>query len=231
VELGERLTTRIDQLPDARTRQLVGDALAWAVANPREIQYNVTDPGQRKQVMPNIIGFQAVMHGIGHRVRANGRAASRIIVDRQTEFNQAQRTLAEFYASAAGMRAPMGLGMPEVDFRGMPTVPIEFKAGTDSCGLELVDVFLWIFKRGFEGKEIPLQLTPLVKYNLTRGRTDDISLQAIEDRWADWFNRLPDLEDVPQRQLDRALEFLQAQESRRLKAVNALRLTEARPGE
>lgn len=154
----ESLRSKLHHLPDARSRQLIGDALAWTIANPREISYNVSSKEQILQVTPNIIGFQSVMHGIARRVRALGRKASRIIVDQQSQFNKSQRTLAQWYASAAGMKMPMGPGMPEVNFQGMPTIPIEFKASTDSAGLELVDVYLWIFKRTLEQKDIAPEL-------------------------------------------------------------------------
>lgn len=222
IAICKALRSRLHLFADARSRQLIGDALAWAIANPREISYNVGDKEQILQVTPNIIGFQSVMHGIAARLQTNGRAASRIIVDRQSQFNKAQQTLAEWYASAAGMRMPMGPGMPEVNFQGMPTVPIAFKAGTESAGLELVDIYLWVFKRVLERKEIAEELYPLVKYQFSRGRTDEISLAAIEERWTRWEQNLPQLWDMSEEQLKRAREIHLIEESRRLAAIQGL---------
>jgi hypothetical protein len=218
----EDLRSRLHALPDARSRQLIGDALAWAIANPREISYNVGDKEQILQITPNIIGFQSVMHGIAGRLRANGRSASRIIVDRQSQFNKAQQTLASWYASAAGMRMPMGPGMPEVNFQGMPTVPIDFKAGTESAGLELVDIHLWIFKRAFEKKDIAEELYPLVNYQFNRGHTDEVSLAAIAERWTRWEQNLPQLWDLSEEQLARSREIHLIEENRRLAAIQGL---------
>lgn len=218
----EALRSRLHHLPDARSRQLIGEALAWAMANPREISYNVNSKEQILQVTPNIIGFQSVMHGIAGRLRAAGRGASRIIVDQQSQFNKAQQTLAQWYASAAGMRMPMGPGLPEVNFQGMPTIPIEFKAGTQSAGLELVDVYLWVFKRVLEGKEIAHELYPLVNYQLRRGRTDEISLAAIADRWARWDQEVPQLSEMSTEQLEHSRELHLIEERRRLEAVRKL---------
>lgn len=222
VAVCEALRDRLHMLPDERSRQLIGDALAWAIANPREISYNAGDRAQVLQVTPNIVGFQSVMHGIAGRLRDSGRGASRIIVDRQTQFNQAQRTLAEWFASAAGLRLPMGPGLPEVNFQGMPTVPIDIKAGTDSAGLELVDVYLWLFKRALEGKDVAAELFPLLNYQSTRGRTNEISLEAIEARWERWERNLPQLWELTPEQLQEGHQLHIEEETRRMEAVRSL---------
>ncbi|GJH75963.1 hypothetical protein ECZC06_55570 [Escherichia coli] len=46
--------------------------------------------------MPNMIGFQSVLHGICSRLGAPNRKAD-IIVDQQSQFNTTQRELNEFY--------------------------------------------------------------------------------------------------------------------------------------
>ncbi|NCT84082.1 MAG: DUF3800 domain-containing protein [Comamonadaceae bacterium] len=222
VAVCEELRTRLDRLPDARSRQLIGDALTWTIANPREIHYNVSDQAQVLQVTPNVIGFQSVMHGIAGRLRESGKTASRIIVDRQSQFNKAQRTLAEWYAAAAGMHLPMGPGMPGMNLQGMPTVPIEFKPGTESAGLELVDIYLWLFKRVYEQKEIARELGPMVTYQYNRGRTDEISLAAIEERWSRWERNLPQIEQMSPEQIAQGWELQLLQETRRLAAMQAL---------
>lgn len=58
--------------------------------------------------MPNMIGFQSVLHGICSRLGAPERKAS-IIVDQQSQFNTTQRELNEFttrygYAPGTGAR-------------------------------------------------------------------------------------------------------------------------------
>lgn len=213
------LRERVDVLPDARSRQLIGDALAWAEANPGEISYNVPNKKDMLQVTPNVIGFQSVMHGIADRLGVMGARASRIVVDQQSQFNKAQRTLAEFYRNARGFKSSLGPGMPLIDHRHAPDVPIEFSSSTDSCGLELVDVHLWVFKRTMEGAELPPALRALVYAHMRRGRTDEISIKAIEHRWTKWFNKIPELEEMSSEQVERGKEILRIDEARRLKAV------------
>lgn len=213
------LRDRVDRLPDARSRQLIGDALTWAEANPRDISYNVPSKKDMLQVMPNMIGFQAVMHGISARLRTTTRRASRIVVDQQSQFNKAQRTLADFYRNARGLKAATGPGLPIIDHTHVPEVPIEFLSSTNSCGLELVDIHLWVFKRAMEGIELPPELMALVYAHIHRTKTDEISIMAIEHRWSKWFSQLPELEEMSAEQLERGREILQIDEERRLGAI------------
>lgn len=216
------LRGRLDHLPDARSRQLIGDALTWAEANPGEISYNVPSKKDMLQVTPNVVGFQSVMHGIAQRLKMAEVKASRIVVDQQSQFNKAQRTLAEFYRNARGFKAPMGPGLPTIDHAHVPDIPIEFSTGTDCFGLDLVDVHLWIFKRAMEGGKLPSQLGALVHAHMRRSRTDEISLRAIEHRWSKWFRQLPELEEMSAEQLERAREIQRIDEERRLKALVGL---------
>lgn len=219
VAVCQRLSQRIDRLVDARSKQVIGDALAWVVLHPDSINYNVNSRDEIKQISPNIIGFQFVMHGIARRILKRRKGASRIIVDRQSEFNQAQKTLVEFFAAAAGMRGVSGPDMPEINFAGMPNIPVEFMAGSDSAGLEIVDVYLWIFKRILEGREMASELMPLFYAQRVRGFTDEVSLASISARWEPYFSEAPRLDDISAEHLEFARDFMRAEEKQRQAAV------------
>lgn len=213
----QELRSRVSILPDARARQLISDALVWAEGNPDAIYYNVKSRKDLLQVTPNVVGFQLVMHGIALRILKHRREAARIVVDRQSQFNKAQRALAESYAAARGIPFRNGPGLPEIDFSGMPTVPISFSSGRDSAGLELVDVYLWVFKRFMDDKDVAPELFPLIWEQSHRGYTDEISINGIANRWTQWFEELP---EPSEDQLEKARELMAMDEERRLKAVH-----------
>jgi hypothetical protein len=216
IEICQELRSRVGVLPDARSRLLISDALTWAERNPGKICYNVKSSKDILQITPNIIGFQSVMHGIALRVSKHGKQPAGIVVDQQTQFNKAQRTLSEFFASARKKPFPNGPGLPEIDFSSMPTTPISFRSGTDSAGLELVDIFLWVFKRFMEDKDVAPELFPLVRSQLHRGYTDEISINGIASRWIRWFEELPyPTED----QMEKGREIMAMDEERRLRAI------------
>jgi hypothetical protein len=216
------LRGRLGQLPDPRSKQLIGDALMWAERNTASIRYNVASRKDALQVTPNIVGFQSVLHGIAQRIGKTGRQASRIIIDRQTEFNKAQRTLSEMYQSACGFKSPLGPGMPILDMTNMPTVPIEFSSSHQSPGLELVDIYLWVFKRAIEQSNLAPELHDIVRSQLHRGRIDELSLNAIAHRWEKWFENLPQLDEMSDEQVAKGREILKIDEDRRLKATRKL---------
>jgi hypothetical protein len=225
IDVCKKLLLRIGNLQDIRSRQIIKDALEWAAENPGELSYNCEDKNQVKQISPNIVGFQFVMHGIAKRIKLRKRQAFSIIVDRQTEFNQAQKTLAQFFSDTSGLRAKSGPGMPEVNFSSMPKTLIKFVAGTCSAGLELVDIYLWLFKRISEKRDVAAELIPLFRSQLNTGRTDEVSLEAISNRWTHWFDNLPELDELTPEQLLNARKILAIQEVNRQDAMLAFRLS------
>lgn len=185
------LQERINRLPDARSRELVSGALTWAAANPFEISYGAGNKDSALQISPNLVGFQQVLQYIAFQAQKQFRQVRQIVVDRQTQFNQAQGELADIYRKLRGHKQSMGPGMPEMDMRNMPEVPPVFRPGDESAGLELVDVVLWVAKRDAEGKPISPELAEMFDAFAKRGQTDEVSLRGLERRWSFLLN-LPD---------------------------------------
>jgi Protein of unknown function (DUF3800) len=217
VAICRALLSSLDRISDERSRQVIGDALNWAIQHVGELRYNCQSPREILTVTPNLIGFQLVMQGIAYRLDKVKSVAS-ITVDQQSQFNRAQRTLAEFYAEHRNLPWYLGPGMPQMDLRSVPTTPITFRSGRDSIGLELVDCYLWVFKRLLEGREIPDELHSIIRPQLQRGRTNDVSLSSLNERWSRWLAELPELDEA---QLERAREITRVDEARRLRAVHA----------
>lgn len=216
VEVCKEIRSRVDALPDARSRQIIRDALQWAEDHPAEIYYNVKRTRDLLQITPNVVGFQSVMHGIAARLRKHRKEASSIVVDQQSQFNGAQRTLSQHFALMRDVPLVNGPGLPELDFSNMPDTPITFESSANSAGLELVDVYLWVFKRFMENKELAPELYPLIKSQFYRGRTDEISINAIASRWQRWFDELP---EPTEGNMGKARELMAIDEERRLRAI------------
>lgn len=219
-EVCEELRQRVTRLPDARSRELVGDALHWAQKNPEAIHYHVYSAKSVLDVTPNVIGFQAVMLGIAGRIRNHRRKAIKIVVDQQSQFNQAQKRLADWYGKARTVQGLMnGPGLPKLDFRDMPSTPLTVCESKDSAGLALADIYLWAHRRHFEGKPLAAELEYMLYKNAHRGKTDEISLNAIAARWKRHFTNMP--EPTPE-MMARGKEILRIDEERRRKAVDTL---------
>lgn len=165
---------RVHSLGDARSVELITDALSWAMVNFDELGYNCKTNKEKLQSMPNMIGFQSVLHRICSRLGTPNWKAD-IIVDQQSQFNTTQRELNEFYYQIREQPWALGPGLPVMDMKNMPAKPLVFQSGTMSAGLELVDIYLWIFKRYMERKELTKSLSRLVYINLKTARTDSVA--------------------------------------------------------
>lgn len=220
VRVCDELRQRLGRLPDLRSQQLLGEGLAWARANPDSIRYNAKSPEEAIVIAPNTIGFQSVILGIASRVSKMRPRSLQVVVDQQSQFNKAQQTTLGWYqkAKASSHAIALGPGMPTMGLAGIPDSPLLFRSSTQSPGLELVDIFLWTFKRLYEQKEVAPELHALARAQVHRGRTDEISLRGLESRWGQWFRELP--EPSPE-QLGRARELLEEAEVRRANAVAA----------
>lgn len=211
-EVCGELLQRVHSLSDARSVELITDALSWAMTNYDELGYNCKTNKEKLQIMPNMIGFQSVLHGICARLGAPNRKAD-IIVDQQSQFNTTQRELNEFYYQIREQPWELGPGLPVMDMKNMPAEPLVFQSGTKSAGLELVDIYLWTFKRYMEQKELTRPLSRLVYTNLKTARTDSVSLQSVAKRFKEFFEKLP---EPTTEMMVKASELRAVEEARRL---------------
>ncbi|MGC1067768.1 DUF3800 domain-containing protein [Pantoea agglomerans] len=211
-EVCGELLQRVHILGDVRSVELITDALSWAMTNYDELGYNCKTNKEKLQIMPNMIGFQSVLHGICARLGAPNRKAD-IIVDQQSQFNTTQRELNEFYYQIREQPWELGPGLPVMDMKNMPAEPLAFQSGTKSAGLELVDIYLWTFKRYMEQKDLTRPLSRLVYTNLKTARTDSVSLQSVAKRFKEFFEKLP---EPTTEMMVKASEIRAVEEARRL---------------
>lgn len=212
IEVCETILSRVSNIPDARSREILTDSLSWAINNVKDLSYNVYTKKDTLQISPNLVGFQSVMHGIASRLKKSECKAKKVIVDRQSQFNAAQEWIANFYHETREVPWVMGPGLPEMNLTHMPTVPISCTAGADSAGLELVDIYIWTFKRHMENKALANELAPIINGQLHRGSYNEISINAIMNRWGKWFQELP---EPSEEQLGKAKEMIFKQEEQR----------------
>lgn len=211
-EVCETLLSRASSIPDVRSREIINDSLSWAINNIGAISYNAHSKKDTLQISPNLIGFQSVMHRIAYRLEKEKCTAKKVIVDRQSQFNAAQEWIANFYHKVRDVPWVTGIDLPEMDLTHMPTVPISCTAGTDSAGLELVDIYIWVFKRHMEKKSLANELAPLINGQLHRGSYDEISINALMNRWGQWFQDLP---EPSGKDFEKIKKFIAKQEEKR----------------
>jgi len=150
----EQLISQLGRLNDYRSRELFLDALTWAKNNIRELNFNAKTKRERNFISPNLIGFQAVYWGINKRAKKKKKKVLGIIVDQQDQFNTSQDYLLQVYRNAQGFYYPHDWGLGGMDYRNIPLTIPKFQSSKTSVGLELVDIYLWLFKRFLDHKRL-----------------------------------------------------------------------------
>lgn len=212
------LLSRVECLPDKRTKEIISDAIIWVINNVDDIYYN--KPKNKKSrllISPNLINFQSVLFGIIRRSELDKSNVDKIIVDQQSQFNNTQKWLTQLYQKTDDILC-IGPGLPEIDLRGMFKTSIECVSGMDSVGLEITDLFLWLFKRYIEKKSLSKELISVIDILSADRLTDEISLTALSERWTKWFNELPELSEYSASHLEK-IKMMQIEEKRKIKEL------------
>ncbi|MGQ1349094.1 hypothetical protein ACT4VF_07385 [Acinetobacter baumannii] len=116
-----------------------------------------------------------------------------IIVDQQDQFNTVQDYLLQIYRNAEGFFYPHDFGLGGMDYRNIPTIIPKFQSSKVSAGLEIVDIYLWLFKRYLDGKLLNPLLINFVKSQMNKVYCDEVSINATNQRFNAWMKGLPDV--------------------------------------
>lgn len=207
---------------DPRSVEIIVDALDYGISKPLELDFGCPD---QKMISPNAVGFQFVVSCIARRVRNKKRKkASSILVDRQHQFNNAQiethynlSKIAEGIKTAAHkeknyyLKHPLFAALAEdsIVHGGLPDRDLTIAKSSDSIGLQIVDVFLWVTNKIISGQEIPDELKYLWSLFARRSYIDGISLDGMGRRFGEFEKMLPKFEDLTEEQMQTASDMVE----------------------
>ncbi len=103
-----------------------------------------------------------------------------------------------------------------MDYRNIPLTIPKFQSSKTSVGLELVDIYLWLFKRFLDHKLSNPLLLSFIKSQLYKVYYDEVSIKATSERFAVLMRDLP---EVTYEQELRAKQMQQQEEMKRKKYV------------
>ncbi|MGD6581378.1 DUF3800 domain-containing protein [Xanthomonas citri pv. citri] len=206
---------------DHRSIEIILDALSYGIKNPMALDFGYPD---KKIVSPNAVGFQFVVSALARRLRSKGlKDASSIIVDRQNEFNKAQiETHRVQGLIKQGMQhAPLKdrqailnhplykhMDVDELLGRGHPAREITVMDSSNSIGLQIVDIYLWMAQR-MVTNQLPRELYTLARKIFRRSLIDGISMDGMEKRFNGFMSDVASYEDLSQEQLRAAAEDIE----------------------
>lgn len=194
---------------DARSKELIIDALDFGISKPLSLDFGHPD---KNIISPNAVGFQFVVAAIARRTRKKRRkSVSSIVVDRQNQFNTAQiGTHYNLSRIAEGIKNsseqdkvtyfsnPLytGFSPEEVSHKGLTDRDLTISKSADSIGLQIVDVYLWIANKLFSGVNLPSEIIELWNLFQHRSLIDGISMRGMAERFKNFEKNLPNLSDL-----------------------------------
>ncbi|AIF48199.1 DUF3800 domain-containing protein [Dyella japonica] len=208
---------------DGRSKEIMADAFAFGIAHPLELDFGTQDD---KIMSPNAVCFQFVLSSMARRLRKKSlKDASSIIVDQQAQFNRAQigthyhqkliaqgmkRASTEDRAFMVGHPLYANFGADEVLLRGMPRAEIQIRRSSESIGLQVVDIYLWITNRLLQDAPLSDELTGLGSMFLPRSFIDGISLEGMARRFEEFMAGLPEASALTKQQMQMVAENIAA---------------------
>ena len=149
----DKAIQRVGNLPDARSRQLIGDTLSWARSNIDRFSIWTPRKKDRNGHLPNLFTFPAILTSISDTAKLWGCRPDNIVHDQQSQFGE---TLRQWHALFEGITPDriFHFGDTPIRFADIRDSQFEMRASQESPGLQVVDVVLWTFARSFSEKPI-----------------------------------------------------------------------------
>lgn len=206
------LIPRVTLIPDARSREIVGEALQWIVDNPEALHFVHSDKVGRKSHLPNLIGFGNLLNAIETRSAIWKRPVEVIRHDRQHEFAAGIRFWHDMYSNAKQDVVQMPFGGRMV-LRRVFGSTLEISNAKDSPGIQMIDVILWLFAR-VQREDLPPACQAILDYVYDRGHLDDFSFAAAEERTQKLIDRV-EAQPLPPGAMENAAKLRAEIEERR----------------
>jgi hypothetical protein len=215
------ILARVDSLPDARSRQIVAEAMQWALENPENFSTYLRDKVNRYGHSPNFVAFRNLMEGIHQTSKRWSRPVKEIVHDQQSQF---EKTISQWHETFS---RPDLVDAEPIQWPGesepltVSRVPGSiFKMATEetSAGLQVVDTALWLFKRMFDGKEFEQNSARLINWILRRAYQNDFSFAGVSQIAQDRLNEIMNA-DFNEKQLTEGSKMQESYEARRRQAM------------
>jgi hypothetical protein len=178
VEACTAILARIDNLPDKRSREIARDAFTWAIENYDRITIHSATKLVRYGHMPNMVAFTNLINGIDRQSRAWGKSVKIIKHDRQTQFERSLAFVHELYANADPTPIEWP-SMPKDSLQKVNDSKFVVSNRSESPGIQLVDIILWLFSRMNSGDDLPEHSNRLMEYTLRKDYYNDFSFDGV----------------------------------------------------
>ena len=134
---------------DKRSKQLLLDAITWALDHPGDI----LRPFDRRWALPNVIALDLLLEGIQQFTKGNVEVVA-FYHDEQKDFG---KLLKESYEMGKNVTAHEDrMGLYKFQKVGTFRTGLEFLPSHSNIGIQIVDVVLWLVKWGADHPDQPM---------------------------------------------------------------------------
>jgi hypothetical protein len=211
----EGLDARVHLLPDARSREIIGNAIRWALEHPGALTVHA-QRSARLGHLPHLVVFPSVLHAIQKQSEAWNLPVTEIRHDRESLVATALENWHELISQApvttlkwVDMEYPVGAA---------PGSQFKIVSSKTSAGVQLADIILWLVRRASETGNLSEAGEAFLDQVLHESHPFELSLNAIN---ASLEMELAPIMSMPmsEAQLDEGRKLLAEIESRRRDAL------------
>ncbi len=178
IQGADALLAKAQNFPDERSKQVVTEALQWAIENAESFSFHTKDKSFRYSHSPNFVAFTSLVHGIDEASKGWASPVREIVHDRQMEMESLLRFHHEIVANASG-EVVHWPGEAPMSMRRVPGSALRMATEETSAGLQVIDVILWLFKRVVTDQEIGPAGARLIQQVFRRGHQNDFSFTGV----------------------------------------------------
>ncbi|MFM7376735.1 MAG: hypothetical protein ACKO1O_01165, partial [Erythrobacter sp.] len=165
-EICQAMIDRVQHLPDARSQQVISEALTWSKAHPEGLDFYQAGRQAKNGHMPNMVAFANLLDGLEALSIKWKRPVRLIRHDRQSQF---EGTLTEWHQLFSNA-LPYQMHLPGETrvLRKVPNSDFEVYASDISPGIQVDDIILWLFKQFLSGKDFPYHCAKILNFAMRR---------------------------------------------------------------
>jgi hypothetical protein len=195
------LLGRVGHLPDAGSREVVSEAVQWAIDNTDQLTLHADNKEARYGHLPNMVGFRSLIDGIEAQSRKWGKGVKVIVHDEQTQFERNLKNWHEMYSNASD-ETIYWPGEEPHSLRAVGGSKLVMSRHHDSPGIQVVDTILWLNKRRVDEKPFGEATADLLHSALKKTWHYELSFKHVGAQLKEQLDRV-NIAPLSQEQIER----------------------------
>lgn len=221
INVCKSIRDNVNALPDARSRQIVSEALQWAIDHHENITYFMRDEDHRLMSAANFVAFSTLLPEISRRADFSRRGVRKIIHDEQSQFASVFSFYHESMVGVGELKAPRFFGSGRLDFRPLANSELVMLNSKMSFGLQLADVYLYLNKKANGESPLRGDLAILYREMASRSVSRNLTFHDVEQRTVAEYRSMMNA-DISEEMFERGRALLRDIEDRRIQAMRAV---------